>query len=171
MTANETQVGGTHYKTKYEHWDMVAKYGLGYFDGQITKYVGRWRFKLGLEDLQKARHFAVKLNELNVGMHIYPVNMFLVRPWLYIPDVEVDIKNYAEVNNLIMLEYEIVLHMILGPARGPLETVISKIDTLIKNAPVLLAKPEKQQLGSMHDEVLVVAPKTDSNKHAQEDQS
>lgn len=63
--ANKTQVGGTHYKTGgEEHWDRVARLGLDYFQGQITKYVERWKLKNGVEDLKKARHFLDKYIEL-----------------------------------------------------------------------------------------------------------
>lgn len=63
--ANKTQVGGTHYQTAYQHWDMVADmYGASYFKGVITKYLVRWRKKNGKEDLQKAHHYGVKLLEL-----------------------------------------------------------------------------------------------------------
>jgi hypothetical protein len=61
---NDNQVGGTHYKTAIQHWDFVAQYGLGYFEGQVTKYVTRWRKKGGVQDLRKAKHFLDKLNEL-----------------------------------------------------------------------------------------------------------
>ncbi len=63
--ANKTQVGGTHYASNYQHWDWAAAmFGSGYFKGAITKYVARWRKKSGVEDLQKARHYLVKLIEL-----------------------------------------------------------------------------------------------------------
>jgi Protein of unknwon function (DUF3310) len=63
--ANDRQVGGSHYKTGgEEHWDRVARLQLDYFQGQITKYVERWKKKNGLEDLHKARHFLDKYIEL-----------------------------------------------------------------------------------------------------------
>ena len=61
--ANDRQEGGTHYAKPIQHWDYVIAQGLGYFEGQITKYVSRWRDKNGLEDLKKARHFLDKLIE------------------------------------------------------------------------------------------------------------
>lgn len=62
---NKHQVGGTHYKTSYEHWDLLLDLGLGidYLIGQATKYVSRWRKKNGVQDLQKALHFVNKLIE------------------------------------------------------------------------------------------------------------
>jgi hypothetical protein len=66
VEANKRQVGGDHYKTGgEEHWDRVARLGLDYFQGQITKYVERWKKKNGIEDLEKARHFLDKYIELN----------------------------------------------------------------------------------------------------------
>lgn len=65
MAANDRQEGGDHYKTpgKIEHWDLVIMYGWDYFQGQITKYVMRWRKKGGIQDLKKARHFLDKYIE------------------------------------------------------------------------------------------------------------
>lgn len=64
--ANDHQVGGGHYKTPGlpEHWDLVNMFGWDYFQGQITKYLMRWRKKNGLEDLQKARHYLDKYIEV-----------------------------------------------------------------------------------------------------------
>lgn len=67
LEANKIQVGGTHYQAgdKPQHWDIVAMHDLDYFQGQITKYVMRWKKKNGLQDLQKAAHFLQKYIELN----------------------------------------------------------------------------------------------------------
>lgn len=64
--ANKRQVGGEHYKApgKVEHWDIVAQHDLDYFQGQITKYVMRWKKKNGVQDLKKAQHFLEKYIEL-----------------------------------------------------------------------------------------------------------
>ena len=64
--ANQRQVGGAHYKIGgEEHWDRVWRlWGRGYFVGQITKYVERYPYKGGVQDLEKAQHFLQKLIEL-----------------------------------------------------------------------------------------------------------
>lgn len=64
MAANDRQEGGAHYRTAIQHWDYVLANGLGYLEGQITKYVTRWRKKNGIEDLKKASHFLDKLIEV-----------------------------------------------------------------------------------------------------------
>jgi hypothetical protein len=64
-TANQTQIGGDHYKEKnIQPWDFIAANQLGYFEGNIVKYVSRWRDKGGINDLKKARHYLDKLIEL-----------------------------------------------------------------------------------------------------------
>ena len=65
-TANEIQIGGDHYKEKtIQPWDFIAANELGYFEGNIVKYVSRWRDKGGINDLKKARHYLDKLIELS----------------------------------------------------------------------------------------------------------
>jgi hypothetical protein len=58
------QVDGDHYKSKYQHWDLAADLDLGYFEGQITKYIVRHRQKAGKKDVEKCQHFLEKLIEL-----------------------------------------------------------------------------------------------------------
>lgn len=62
------QVGGDHYElTAIQPWDYIAANGLGFFEGNVVKYVSRWKDKDGLQDLQKARHYLDKLIALNGG--------------------------------------------------------------------------------------------------------
>jgi hypothetical protein len=64
-SANSHQVAGDHYqKMTIQHWDVAALMGMDYWQGQITKYVMRWRDKNGIIDLKKARHFLDKYIEL-----------------------------------------------------------------------------------------------------------
>jgi hypothetical protein len=63
--ANEVQVGGQHYKSKgIQPWDAIHAWGLGFFSGNVVKYVARHREKNGVEDLKKARHYLDKLIEI-----------------------------------------------------------------------------------------------------------
>lgn len=64
--ANEVQVAGTHYRDGevIQHWDYAASHEFDYFQGQITKYVTRWKKKNGLQDLEKAKHFLEKYIEI-----------------------------------------------------------------------------------------------------------
>jgi hypothetical protein len=59
---NERQVGGGHYRSKFQHWDFVlGVLGGRYLEGCLTKYASRWRKKNGLQDLDKAEHYLDKL--------------------------------------------------------------------------------------------------------------
>jgi hypothetical protein len=58
MSALETQVGGDHYKTKaIQPVEYIHANGLGFCEGNVVKYVTRWRDKNGVKDLEKARHY------------------------------------------------------------------------------------------------------------------
>lgn len=64
--ANDVQVGGAHYKKHgaLQVWDAIIHWGLGFLDGNVVKYVVRYRDKNGLQDLMKARHYLDKLIEV-----------------------------------------------------------------------------------------------------------
>jgi len=65
IRANEQQVGGAHYADKaIQPWDYIVANNLGYLEGNVVKYVSRWKDKGGVEDLKKAQHYLAKLLEL-----------------------------------------------------------------------------------------------------------
>ena len=62
--ANGVQVGGSHYKNKsIQPWDYIVQNEIPYLEGNIIKYISRWRDKGGLDDLRKAQHYLSKLIE------------------------------------------------------------------------------------------------------------
>lgn len=80
MSANETQVGGTHYKADDDqmrraqlvgwdapvgHWNFVMLYNYDYVCGNATKYLDRF-FKKGtpVQDLEKVIHYLTYRKEL-----------------------------------------------------------------------------------------------------------
>ena len=67
MKANDIQIGGEHYKIPIEPWDYIVANNIGYLEGNVIKYVSRYKSKNGLEDLKKARHYLDKLIEVNGG--------------------------------------------------------------------------------------------------------
>ena len=65
--ANNMQVAGTHYKNKaIQPWDYIVSNNIGYLEGNVIKYVSRWRDKGGVDDLRKAQHYLTKLIETQV---------------------------------------------------------------------------------------------------------
>ncbi len=66
MKANDIQHGGGHYKgLDIQPWDAIAAWGLDYFEGNALKYIVRWKYKGGIEDLKKAQHYIEKIIELH----------------------------------------------------------------------------------------------------------
>ena len=65
MSALETQINGKHYKdlaiqpVEYIHANQIP-----YMEGNVIKYVTRWRSKGGIADLHKAKHYIELLIEL-----------------------------------------------------------------------------------------------------------
>jgi hypothetical protein len=52
------QEAGAHYKDmRIQPVEYIHANGIGYFEGNVIKYVSRWRSKNGVEDLKKARHY------------------------------------------------------------------------------------------------------------------
>jgi hypothetical protein len=62
------QIGGTHYsQLAVEPIQFIETNGLGYHEGNVIKYVSRWRNKNGLEDLKKAQWYINRLIELETS--------------------------------------------------------------------------------------------------------
>ena len=60
----DEQVGGTHYSSlAIEPIQFIETNNLGYHEGNVVKYISRWRNKNGLEDLKKQRWYLDKMIE------------------------------------------------------------------------------------------------------------
>lgn len=120
--ANSRQVGGAHYQAPYQHWDLVADAGLGYFDGQATKYVSRWRKKNGIQDLQKAQHFLQKYAE---------VFQMAYRPRASRPDL---LGRFLTANNLDWKSSEGYIITLLTFPHGESSLLLARqvLDTLVQ---------------------------------------
>ena len=68
--AHAVQVGGDHYRSKkVQPWDVIdsalsKEEAVGFYRGNIIKYVMRCNDKGGVEDLKKAQHYMTKLLEV-----------------------------------------------------------------------------------------------------------
>lgn len=59
------QVGGSHYKDKgIQPIIYIHANNLGFCEGNVVKYVTRWRDKNGIADLEKAKHYIELLIEM-----------------------------------------------------------------------------------------------------------
>lgn len=65
MSALDQQIGGQHYRDKaIQPVEYIHRNHLGFCEGNVVKYISRWRQKNGIADLEKAKHYIELLIEL-----------------------------------------------------------------------------------------------------------
>jgi hypothetical protein len=47
----------THYDFVIQPVEYIIRNGLGFCEGNVVKYISRWKLKNGRDDLLKARHY------------------------------------------------------------------------------------------------------------------
>jgi len=58
MDPMKEQVGGDHYKRlTFQPAEYIIANNIPFCEGNVIKYVTRWRDKGGVADLKKARHY------------------------------------------------------------------------------------------------------------------
>lgn len=54
----DKQVGGNHYKDLHiQPVEYIHANNIPYLEGNVIKYITRWRKKNGIADLEKAKHY------------------------------------------------------------------------------------------------------------------
>ncbi len=137
--ANDIQVGGEHYRSSYQHWDLAVNTGMGYLEGNTTRYVVRWRDKNGVEDLRKALHYVDKLLEEADKSKKNCVE---------------EAVHFCKVNRLTELESCIIEKLAAWETLVDIVGARDLILRLIEEASSLTSEPRP-------------VPATDSNKHAE----
>jgi len=66
MSAKDTQVGGEHYQLAIQPIEYILANDIGFCEGNVIKYMTRWKEKGGVEDLRKAKHYIELLIESQV---------------------------------------------------------------------------------------------------------
>lgn len=75
MSNLEYQVGGDHYsRLRIQPLEYALENDLGVCEHAVIKYVSRWNFKGGVEDLRKARHYLDIMieREVQAGVDLGP---------------------------------------------------------------------------------------------------
>ncbi len=68
IKASDIQEGGSHYMDMpIQPFDYIYRNGIGYAEGNVIKYVSRWQYKNGIEDLRKARHYLDLMIDAEAG--------------------------------------------------------------------------------------------------------
>lgn len=147
MDVNSRQIGGTHYKSKYEHWDLVLNLNLGYLDGVATKYITRWRKAARpVQDLQKAEHYVDKM--IDTWRICYPRQRVSLRA------CHSELNKFIEANNLAVADAAIIINLVTWDTLMDLTIAKNRIGALLMDQvrrPIQEARP---------------VPAEDSNRHA-----
>ena len=68
MKSYKKQVGGSHYKKyKIQPVEFIIKNNIGFVEGNIIKYILRFKEKGGVSDLEKAKHYIELLIDSSKG--------------------------------------------------------------------------------------------------------
>jgi len=68
MKSFKKQIGGSHYlKYKIQPVDFIIKNNIGFVEGNIIKYILRFKEKGGVQDLLKAKHYIELLIDSSKG--------------------------------------------------------------------------------------------------------
>jgi len=68
MKSFKKQVGGSHYKNyKIQPVEFIIKNNIGFVQGNIIKYILRFKEKGGVQDLLKAKHYIELLIDSSKG--------------------------------------------------------------------------------------------------------
>ena len=82
-----SQIGGSHYESKsYQPIEFIVKNNLFFAEGNVVKYLTRWRSKNGGEDLQKAKWYV----------------SFLAENSSFVERADISIDEFAKANNLYL---------------------------------------------------------------------
>jgi len=128
MSANDRQVGGSHYKGGYEHWDFVTNVGMSYLGAQVCKYLKRWRDKNGREDVEKAGHFLDKMIEVSPILIMQKLNI----PIDYING---ELNSYLHINGIKGEEAAVTSILATWSSKGHLQMAKCYIETLVMKIP------------------------------------
>lgn len=139
---NDRQVGGSHYKTKFQHWDFVMRCLAGrYLEGCATKYPSRWRKKNGLEDLKKSTHYVDKLiEEFTVGNYT-PLSLMHSN----VTQLNQEVARFCHANDLTASESEIIRLLTNWASLSDLLHVQELLASLIATEQVLVDEVEQMK--------------------------
>ena len=98
INALEVQIGGDHYKRNaYQPIELITKLDCTFIQGCIIKYITRYRFKNGLQDINKCIHYAALAKELNDCRIHNAIN------------ISVEVNKYSEQNNLTIIQRRVII--------------------------------------------------------------
>lgn len=98
MKPLQKQIGGSHYKNfKMQPIELITKTRCSFIQGNIVKYISRYKRKNGKQDLEKAIHYA----QLAINLDFFG-NLGFKTTLVF--------GEYCQVNNLSARQAKIIQH-------------------------------------------------------------
>ena len=148
-SALDEQVGGDHYKKLgVQPVEFISAINANFFQGNVIKYVTRYKDKNGIKDLEKAKHYLELMKELKPQTDTKLHGDYIMAA----------IVNYSTSNNLGTLETDIIIATAYKNREESIsdeniDIAIGLIDTLIKDMATQvdkIAEFAKDVIGRIH---------------------
>ena len=124
-SAFRRQEGGDHYtRLKIQPLEYIYANNLGFCEGNVVKYVTRWKYKNGLQDLEKSLHYVDFLIEF--------YNTKSIEPSIYSEPLKITPVEYIYANGLGYCEGEVITHITQWNSVQDLMKVKHSINLLIE---------------------------------------
>lgn len=118
-SALSQQIGGSHYKMMtFQPISLIGMLDLDFCQGNVVKYVSRYKLKDGVNDLEKAKHYCQMSDELGNNQSSDAV---------YLSEAIDDVWDFVKQNKLDYEVYMILMHVV----RRHWEEAEQAIDELI----------------------------------------
>ena len=130
---NDRQVGGSHYRSDYQHWDWSIDMKLGPIEYAASKYISRWWKKhgpiKGLEDVEKAKHYVQKIKSAHAESR-YQTGLSRIGEH---NDAVFKTMKFGNANGMDDHEGMICWKLATWETAADLDKVLTAIDYIIKN--------------------------------------
>ena len=122
-SALDEQVGGDHYKKLgIQPVELIRDINANFFQGNVIKYITRYKDKNGIKDLEKAKHYLELIEELhpnNNGSKITSYEIDKVNDYIYANKIDTDAAKIIRIVSLC--------------GNDKIDTAIELIDNLIND--------------------------------------
>ena len=103
-SALDEQVGGDHYKKLgIQPVELIRDINANYFQGNVIKYITRYKDKNGVKDLEKAKHYLELIEELhpnNNSSKIASYGIDKVNDYIYANKIDTDAAKIIRIVSL-----------------------------------------------------------------------
>lgn len=107
MSALDIQIGGSHYRNKgIQPIELIVALNLNFIEGNIIKYITRYKEKNGVQDLMKCIHYSQLAIELKCIRHNIDIhnNYALILQYIKTNDL-CSVQTYV-LNSCLQNDYE-----------------------------------------------------------------